>query len=40
MLTRGEAYELSTNRSWNFSLILWHGRGEDWDEQTMGVNHH
>ena len=40
MLTRGEAYELSTNGSWNFSVILWHDRRQDGDEKTMDVNHH
>ena len=38
MLTRGEAYEISTIRSRNFCLILWHGRREDGDEKTMDVN--
>ena len=40
MLIRGEAFELSTNGSWNFTVILWHGRREDGDEKTMDVNHH
>ena len=39
MLTRGEAYELSTIRSRNFCMILWHGRREDGDEKKMDVNH-
>ena len=40
MLLRGEAYELSTIRSWDFCVILWHGPREDGNEKTMDVNHH
>ena len=40
MLTRGEAYELLTGWSWKLCMILWHGRKEDGDEKTMGMNHH
>ena len=39
MLTRGKAYELSTDRSWNLRLFLWHGQREEWDGKTMDVNH-
>ena len=39
MLTRGKAYELSTDRSWKLRLFLWQGQREDWDEKTMDVNH-
>ena len=39
MLTRGKAYELSTDRSWKLRLFLWQGQREGWDEKTMDVNH-
>ena len=39
MLTRGKAYELSTDRLWKLRLFLWHGQREGWDEKTMDVDH-
>ena len=39
MSTRGEDYEISTIRSRNFCMILWHGRREDGDEKLMDVKH-